>query len=183
MSRIQTQQVKEIKVSEGGNLSIIFSGAVGKFNLNGHTYSANEAGLIERVYEVGQRLRDGTVVLSVDPYKNKALFVPEKIFGGKANFDNQDDVVQFNNRIALHSHKDWRLSRFDECETLCENWWKVAPEEFQGYAAPWFWTDSPFLLFFGRKRRGGDKFGGDSFRLHKLPVPIFRTGPARSIDI
>jgi hypothetical protein len=141
-------------------------------------------GLAQRALEVGDRLRDGTVVLSVDLDKNEALFVPAKIFGGNAKFDHQDNVVKSANKDSLHGHKDWRRITDAEGETLSKAWDKVAPAELQGPAAPWFWLASPNFLNIGRVRRGGD---ADwyilTFRSYSYPVPVVRSGPARSLDI
>ena len=149
------------------------------------SYAANEnqASLAQRVLEVGERLRDGTVVLSVDLDKNEALFVPAKIFGGEAKFDHQDNVVKSANRDGLHGHKDWRRITDAEGETLSKAWDKVAPAELQGSAAPWFWLASPYGNYIGRVRRGGEADWGNFFRFDSIPVPVVRSGPARSLDI
>ena len=140
----------------------------------------NQASLAQRVLEVGERLRDGTVVLSVDLDKNQALFVPAKIFGGEAKFDHQDNVVKSANRDGLHGHKDWRRITDAEGETLSKAWDKVAPAELQGSAAPWFWLASPGLNNVGRVRRGGEAGWDSGYRGYSGPVPVVRSGPARS---
>jgi len=195
MTGTQTQNAIEIKVSEGGSLSVTFSGAGGQLLINGRAYAVNETGLVlpandqqtsslgQRAYEVDQRLRDGTVVLSVDLDKNQALFVPAKIFGGEAKFDHQNNVVQSVNRDALHGHNDWRRITDDEGATLSKNWGKVAPAELQGRAAPWFWLASPDGTNFGRVRRGGEADWLYYYRDYSYPVPVVRSGPARSLDI
>ncbi|MBL8640682.1 MAG: hypothetical protein JNL76_01045 [Alphaproteobacteria bacterium] len=139
--------------------------------------------LAQRALKVGQRLRDGTVVLSVDLDKDEALFVPAKIFGGDATFNDQDDVVRFANRDALHGHSDWRRITDDEGETLSKNWDKVAPAELQGRAAPWFWLASPVTIESGRVRRGGEAYWYAYYRFGSCLVPVVRSGPARSLDI
>ena len=171
MAGTQTQNAIEIKVSEGGSLSVTFSGAGGQLFINGQAYAVNETGLVlptdvandqqtsslgQRAYEVGQRLRDGIVVLSVDLDKNEALFVPAKIFVRKAKFDHQNNAVKSANRDTLHGHKDWRRITDDEGKTLSQNWGKVAPAELQGHAAPWFWLASPEDDSGGHVRRGGE---------------------------
>jgi len=200
MTGTQTQNAIEIKVSEGGSLSVTFSGAGGQLFINGQAYAVNETGLVlptdvandrqtsniaQRALEVGQRLRDGTVVLSIDLDKNQALFVPAKIFGGEAKFDHQNNVVQSVNRDALHGHNDWRRITDDEGETLSKNWGKVAPAELQGRSAPWFWLASPYFNFFGRVRRGGEADCSylTNYPLPSNPVPVVRCGPARSLEI
>lgn len=92
--------------------------------------------LAKRVLEVGQRLRDGTVVLSVDLDKDEALFVPAKIFGGRAKFDYQDDVVRSVNNDALHGHGDWRRITDAEGKTLADNWAKLQRKTLNGFGSP-----------------------------------------------
>lgn len=135
-------------------------------------------GLAQRALEVGDRLRDGTVVLSVDLDKNEALFVPARMFGGEALFDHQDDVVKAINCDGLHGHKDWRRITDAEGETLSKVWDKVAPAELQGRAAPCFWLASPHNANFGRVRRGGEVDSTISYRNFPTPVPAVRCGPA-----
>ena len=204
MTGTQTQQALEVNLPEGtpavvtqGHLCVAFSATGAALTINGQEYSlkdgiivptnvANDqqtSSLTQRVYEVGQRLRDGTVVLSVDLDKNEALFVPAKIFGGKAKFDNQNDVVKSANRDTLHGHNDWRRITDDEGETLSKNWDKVAPAELQGRAAPWFWLASPTSINYGRVRRGGEADWHFDNRLISNPVPVVRSGLARSLDI
>ena len=146
------------------------------------SYAANEnkTSLAQRILEVGDRLRDGTVVLSVDLDKNEALFVPAKIFGGEAKFDHQDNAVKSANRDGLHGHKDWRRITDAEGDTLSKVWDKVAPAELQGSAAPWFWLASPYDDFSGRVRRGGEADWHSGHRYGSIPVPVVRSGPARS---
>lgn len=206
MTGTQTQQALEVNLPEGtpavvtrGNLCVAFSATGASLTINGQEYSLNDgiivptnvandqqtssSNLVQRAYEVGQRLRDGTVVLSVDLDKNQALFVPAKIFGGEAKFDDQNNVVESVNRDALHGHKDWRRITDDEGKTLAYNWGKVAPAEWQGRSAPWFWLASPYSNTLGRVRRGGEVgwYGGD--RGGSGPVPVVRSGLARSLDI
>ena len=63
---------------------------------------------MEKVHEVGELLKDGTVCIAVDLKNNKALFVPKDIFGGKSTFDAQDKIPQDANRKKIHGHDDWR---------------------------------------------------------------------------
>ncbi len=195
MTTGSSQEAITVQVPKGFNLRVEFKSA-GQLFINGMQYSVDENGIIlpandqqtsslgQRAYEVGQRLRDGTVVLSVDLEKNQALFVPANIFGGKAKFDNQNDVVKSANRDTLHGHNDWRRITDDEGETLSKNWVKVAPAELQGRAAPWFWLASPsFNLSIGRVRRGGEADWFINTRINSFPVPVVRSGLARSLDI
>lgn len=133
--------------------------------------------LAQRALEVGDRLRDGTVVLSVDLEKNEALFVPEGIFGGKAKFDHQDRVVKDVNSSALHGHKDWRRITNVEGAALSEVWDKVAPPAL-GDARPWFWLVSSSLNS-GQVSKGGISSRFLDNRNHSWLVPVIRSGPAR----
>ncbi len=194
MTTGSSQEAITVQVPKGFNLRVEFKSA-GQLFINGMQYSVDENGIIlpandqqtsslgQRAYEVGQRLRDGTVVLSVDLDKNQALFVPAKIFGGEAKFDHQNNVVQSVNRDALHGHNDWRRITDDEGETLSKNWGKVVPAELQGRAAPWFWLASPYDDKGGRVRRGGEAVWDYTYRHGSYPVPVVRSGPARSLDI
>lgn len=189
------QNAINVQVPEGFNLQVEFAGAGGQLLINGQSYSVNKDGLVlpsdvandhqtpnlaQRVLEVGQRLRDGTVVLFVDLDKDEALFLPAKIFGGKAKFDDQNDVVKSVNKDALHGHRDWRRITDDEGETLADNWAKVTTQDPE-----WFWlaSPSPFLHYLGRVRCGGDSDWLSISRIHSYPVPVVRSGPARSLDI
>lgn len=134
--------------------------------------------LEKRALEVGERLRDGTVVLSVDLDKNEALFTPAKIFGGDATFDRQDNVVKSVNRDGLHGHKDWRRITDAEGEKLSKAWDKVAPAELQGRAAPWFWLASSCGIHYVRVHRGGEADWDTSDPGLLYPVPVIRSGPA-----
>ncbi len=134
-----------------------------------------------KVHEVGEHLKDGTVCVAVDLKNNNALFAPEGIFGGNAKFDDQDEVLEkVNAGNGTHGHKDWRRITDAEGKTLSEVWDKVAPPALQGRAAPWFWLASPNSNFYGRVRRGGEADGTNLYRHNSLPVPVVRSGPARS---
>ncbi len=197
MTTGSSQDTIDVKVPEGFDLRVEFKGAGGQLTVNGQVYSVNETGLIlpandqqggnlaQRVLGVGQRLRDGTVVLSVDVDKDEALFVPAEIFGGKATFDDQYDVVASANKNALHGHRDWRLldvSRWntpnDEGKTLAYNWAKVTLRDPE-----WFWLASSDDYGGGRVRLGGDSVWISIDRGISHPVPVVRSGPARSLDI
>lgn len=187
------QNAINVQVPEGFNLQVEFAGAGGQLLINGQSYSVNKDGLVlpsdvandhqtpnlaQRVLEVGQRLRDGTVVLFVDLDKDEALFLPAKIFGGKAKFDDQNDVVKSVNKDALHGHRDWRRITDDEGETLADNWAKVTTQDPE-----WFWLASPYNSYYGRVRCGGDSDWNGYTRVSSIPVPVVRSGPARSLDI
>ncbi len=180
------KKIKEIEVSEEKTLRVTFSGAGRRLIVNGQEYSLKNKFLVpigQRVYEVGQRLRDGTVVFSVDLEKNEALFVPTKIFGGKAKFDNQNNVVESANKDGLHGHQDWRRITDDEGETLSKNWDKVAPAKWQGRAEPHFWLASPTSNLTGRLFMGCEERWDHVYWGRSNLVPVVRSGPARILDI
>lgn len=192
MTTQASQNAITVQVPEGHNLRVEFEGAGGQLYIGEQVYSVNESGLLvptndqqatknlaQHVLEVGQRLRDGTVVLSVDLNKDEALFVPAEIYGGRATFDNQNDVVASVNKNALHGHKDWRRITDDEGKTLADNWAKVTTK-----APEWFWlASSYYYLSFGRVRRGGHSDWGSNGRVDSHPVPVVRRGLARNLDI
>ncbi|MDD3021675.1 MAG: hypothetical protein PHX61_11980 [Alphaproteobacteria bacterium] len=190
MTTEPSQNAINVQVPEGFDLRVEFMGAGGQLCINGQAYAVNEMGLVvpandqqksnlaQRVLEVGQRLRDGTVVLSVDIDKNEALFVPEKIFGGKANFDHQNDVVAFANRAALHCHTDWRRIADHEGDKLANNWAKVTTQDPE-----WFWLAAPGSIHLGRVRRGGEPGWFTCYRSELHLVPVVRSGPALVLDI
>lgn len=139
-----------------------------------------------KVLRVGDHLSDGTVVIYVDPEKDEALFVPERVFAGKARFNKQDDLVESINEAGLHGHKDWRRITDTAGDTLAEVWNKVAPKELQGPNAPLFWiSSSKNLGLCGSTNVGGGK--GDIYsdslyemvKISSLPVPVIRSGPAK----
>ena len=182
-----TQKTINVQVPEGFDLQVEFTEAGGQLLINGQSYSVNENGLVlpsndhqtpnfaQRVLEVGQRLRDGTLVLSVDLDKDEALLLPAKIFGGKAQFGNQDDVVRSVNNAALHGHSDWRRITDDEGKTLADNWAKVTTQDPE-----WFWLASPYdFLNRGRVRCSGDSDYIIIVRDDSNLVPVVRSGPAR----
>lgn len=142
----------------------------------------NQTPLAQRVLQVGERLRDGTVVLSVDLDKNEASFVPANIFGGKAAFSEQDNVVKAVNKDGLHGHNDWRPITDAEGEQLSKIWVQVAPIYLQGRDTPRFWLALPAPFGDGRARRGGEADWEYRYRYYSLPVPVVRSGPAR-LDI
>lgn len=130
--------------SIGKDFSVAVYGA--KITRTPAGFTIQAASIARAQLEVGDRLRDGTVILSVDLDKNEALFVPAKIFGGKAKFDDQDNAVKSANRDGLHGHKDWRRITDAEGETLSRVW-------------------------------------GSHHRDASNPVPVVRSGSARSLDI
>ncbi len=175
------QKAIKVQVPEGFNLQVEFTGASGQIIIGGETHNVVDGKLIppsnltQRVLEVGQRMRDGTVVLSIDYDKNKALFVPAQIFGGEARFNRQDDVVRSVNGDALHGHRDWRLLKYRESQTLADNWARVTEQDPE-----WFWCEYPARYSFsGSLFRGGESDSNEDFRLSSNPVPVVRSGPAR----
>ena len=87
-----------------------------------------------------------------------------------------------NGGVGAHGHKDWRRITDAEGKKLSDAWDKVAPPALPGRADPWFWIASrSYYGDYGRVRRGGVAdsdicLGPDDL----LPVPVVRSGPARS---
>ena len=148
--------------------------------INDYVPQATAAVTAKEALKVGDRLKNGTVVLFVDLKKNEALFLPAAIFGGKASFADQDNVVKAANAKALHGHSDWRRITDTEGKTLSKVWDKVAPPELQGRAAPWFWLASPYGNHLGRVGRGGEADWLNLRRHLSLPAPVVRSGPVWS---
>lgn len=141
---------------------------------------AGNDNFVQKVLEVGDRLRDGTVVIAVDLDNHTSLRVPEGIFGGVSAFDDQDGVVNNANAQNLHGHDDWRRVTNEEASTLAGAWNKVAPPALQGgRAAPWFWGASGNHFISGRVYRGGESGWLSSYQDTSRPVPVVRSGPAR----
>lgn len=137
------------------------------------------------ILEVGDHLKDGTIVLSVDLEKNEALFVPGNIFGGYSTFRHQDRVVEAANRNMAHGHEDWRRITEAEGVTLSQVWDKVAPPILQGRYAPHFWTAAPVGMNQGIHRQGGWEVSHinyltTSHDISSRPVPVVRSGPIPS---
>lgn len=191
-TQLTLEEGSEAIVTKGG-LQVTFNAAGGiEVTVNGKNIVVDQAGkvaveaspandsLAQKVLAVGDRLKDGTVVIAVDVNKNKALFAPGGIFGGESDFDYQDGVVDTANAQSLHGHNDWRRVTNDEAGTLASAWNKVAPDALQGRAAPWFWGASIVLYSTGRVYRGGESVWRDFHRDDSRPVPVVRSGPARS---
>lgn len=186
--------VMTVEVPEGKRLSVKFAGVVGELEVNGRAYRVGEQGklyrifddqdqksvekLVERVLKVGERLRDGTVVLAVHLVRNEALFVPAKIFRGKTTFDHQNDVVAWANDGALQGHQDWRRITDREGDILAANWFKVTDMKPE-----WFWLASALGHSYGYLACGGDKRHLSNQKSFSFPVPVIRSGPARILDI
>lgn len=140
-----------------------------------------EAGIHDtpRTLEVGDRIKDGTVVIAVDLKNNQALFAPEGIFGGKAKFDTQNAIPEQMNKQKAHGHTDWRSITNAEGNGLYAAWNKVAPKHLRGNKAPQFWSaSSPYLDLVSLDSNGKAQWG----KIHRndvLPVPVVRNGPAR----
>ena len=137
----------------------------------------------EKMLEVGDRMRDGTVVVAVDPKKNVALFAPEDIFGGESEFYHQDDVVNKANDQGLSGHKDWRRVTDKEAGKLAKDWGEVAPPalrdeptEFWGaYSIPNNWVLIPLAHLYC----GGKAEAVVDAKCTTHHVPIIRSGPAK----
>ena len=186
-----TEMTKEITLGDdfgavaitvnGRRIEIGADGGVEIKPANGNTMTAIAAA--QKALEIGDRMKDGTVVIAVDLENNIALFVPEGIFGGNARFEDQYDVVEKADAQKLHGHTDWRLITDNEASALAKAWGKVAPPALQGEAAPYFWglsADQAFYSASGRIYRGGMDGWFYSAPRNLYPVPIVRRGPARS---
>lgn len=194
MPRETMPSVMTVEVPEGKRLSVKFAGVVGEIEVNGRAYRVGEQGklyrifddhdqkpvekLVERVLKVGERLRDGAVVLAVHLVKNEALFVPAKIFGGKTTFDYQNNAVCWANDGALHGHQDWRRITDREGDILAANWFTVTDMKPE-----WFWLASALGNSHGFLACGGDKRHLSNQKRYPFPVPVIRSGPARVLDI
>ena len=133
--------------------------------------------LAKKALEVGERLRDGTVVISVDLETNTALFAPEDILVGYAPFRLQDLIVRNANISRIHGYSDWRRITDDEGETLCKIWDKVTLPIYHGDDAPWFWFASG-LFGTGRVGKRGVTAWLDIDEDCQEHVPVVRNGPA-----
>jgi cell wall-associated NlpC family hydrolase len=134
----------------------------------------------KKALEVGEHMKDGTVVIAVDLKKNTALFAPEGIFGGNSDFDEQDGIVKKANEQKLASHKDWRRVTDSEASALAKAWDKVAPRAMQDSYAPWFWGASTDQFnSAGRVYRGGESDPPSiTYLAYWRPVPVVRNGAA-----
>lgn len=193
MTTKSSQQDITVEVPEGQTLRAEFKGAGGQLFIDGQEYArntvgifvpVNDQGLVQRVVEVGQRLRDDTVVLSVDFDNDKALILPANIFGGKDQFHNQDNLVKWRNTDRLHGHKDWRRVTDDEAKILAVKWAEVTEKP-----AVMFWMASQVLdweLSSGSMGYACKAGSLKNFRRHAndyLYVPIVRSISLRSLDI
>jgi hypothetical protein len=168
-----------------GGLQATFSSTEVAMTVNGKNIIVDSQGnvFLEKALKVGDRLRDGTVCVAVDLDKDKALFAPAGIIGGKATFDDQHKIpAQLNNQNA-HGHDDWRNITDEEGKELCQVWEKVAPDELKDYRAPWFWLTSvnPFHSDQGKIRSSKDFLCWHGLdRGATQEVPVVRSGPAQS---
>jgi len=141
--------------------------------------TSTAVGAAKEALEIGDRMKDGTIVIAVDLKMNIALFVPEDIFGGNSTLYHQAVVVAKANAQNLHGKKDWRRITDEEANSLAKDWDKVAPPALQGHAAPWFWgAFSYFGSNSGRVYRGGEADCSYYHRNNSRPVPVVRSGPA-----
>ncbi len=190
MTAKPSQNAINVQAPEGLSIRVEFMGAGGQLFINGQSYAVNETGLAVPVNDqqksnlaqrgpwVGQRLRDGTVLMSFDLDKKEALLVPEKIFGGVAKFDDQDDVIKSVNGEGLHGHIDWRRITDNEGQSLESNWTKVTTQD-----PVWFWLASPHRGDGGCVRKSGELIWSFSDRNNSKPVPVVRSVPVRNLDI
>lgn len=144
-----------------------------------------DVNIAPRALKVGDRLNDGTVVLSLNRARNEALLVPKKIFGYVTNFENQDYAIkEYVNKCDLHGHDDWRPITDTEGEELARVWDKVAPPEMQGHNAPLFWLRSREDINSGHVCKGSEP------ALHRvkpkeatLPVPVVRSAKLKHLAL
>ena len=192
-TQLTLEKGAEAVVTKDG-LQVTFNAAGGiEVTVNGKNIVVDQTGKValeasrtntpiaQKAHEVGERLKDGTVVIAVDPDTNTSLRVPGDIFGGKSDFYHQDGVVNTANAQSLHGHQDWRRVTDAEAGTLARAWNKVAPPTLQGSAAPWFWGASAHYSN-GSIFRGGESGWGTATRdrYGSCPVPVVRSGPALS---
>lgn len=140
-------------------------------------------GLEGRVLKVGERLRDGTVVLSFNEASNEAIFVSEQILFGLCIYDRQNEILESFNFHGLHGHKDWRLIADDEAKTLANIWYKVAPKVLLVNQPPCFWIPKLTPAIYGRVRQGGNQNFKYVDSNSSYAVSLVRSGPARVIEI
>jgi hypothetical protein len=176
------KKIKEINLGEDfGAVAVIVNGARIEIGANGDVTSIKPANgntstaiaAAKEALEIGDRMKDGTVVIAVDLEKNTALFAPEGIFGGSSDFEHQDGVVKNTNEQSLAGHKDWRRITDEEAGALAVAWDRVAPAALQDSHAPWFWGASNIC-------RGGEFLSSYDAQDGSRPVPVVRSGPARS---
>lgn len=143
-----------------------------------------------RPYEIAETLKDGTVVLSVDPEKNISVRLPQEIFGGTStNFNLYGNkFLTPLNTSRLLGYNDWRHLSDKEADALVMNWNNLAPQELLGDAAPLFWLSPRQPDDAKRLRKGGDKKTYypnplDNQGFEEKPMPVGRTGPAWRLDI
>lgn len=194
MTNAAKPTLKEIIVPEGVGLSVTFSGATGQLIVNGQRFvfadnllqpAANVNhdadlvdGLEQRVLKVGERLNDGTVILSVNQKMNISLRVPQEIFGGKAPYRQQQSVIREVNKKGLCGHKDWRGISIEEGEMLSRYWKTVAPAALQGRATPWFWAFMPQENMDALIRKGCETTLYRGNEIFSKDVAVIRSGPA-----
>lgn len=132
-----------------------------------------------RALDVGQRMKDGTVVISVDLDHNLAYFAPEGIFGGKSDFDHQEDVAKAACTQRLHGYSDWQTIPHSVAVDLARDWNKVASPALRDSDVPSFWSGALHDKNTGRAYGGimGEWCRG-VYRYISLPVPVVRGGSA-----
>lgn len=144
-----------------------------------------DVNIAPRALKVGDRLNDGTVVLSLNRARNEALLVPKKIFGYVTNFENQDYAIkEYVNKCDLHGHDDWRPITDTEGEELARVWDKVAPPEMQGHNAPLFWLRARKTFNDGHVGKGGEP-DLDLIKQKEvsLPVPVVRSAKLNQLAL
>ena len=155
MTGTQTQNAIEIKVSEGGSLSVTFSGAGGQLFINGQEYAVNETGLVlptdvapqpqvKREPQVGDMMEDGTVLGGISPDTNKPMYVRPAdeplTMKWKAAMD-------YAARLEGHGKPagTFRVPTDGELNVLFQNRAKIGGfNETGSHPAGWYWSSTQF---------------------------------------
>ncbi|MDD9900303.1 MAG: hypothetical protein OXT65_04930 [Alphaproteobacteria bacterium] len=141
--------------------------------VNGNTMTAIDTA--QKAFEIGECLKDGTIVFGFDDDKNP-LRVPEGVLCGETDYYSQNRIVERANADALHGHKTWTRLSDKECAQLAKVWDKVAPVAQRGSAAPWFWgASSSHRHSFGNVYRGGGKSSTTDLNASRF-VPVVLRG-------
>jgi hypothetical protein len=128
--------------------------------------------------QIGDRLKDGTVVIYIDMLENTATFAPRDIFSGRSQPLYMEGELRRINEKAPHGHMDWRTLTTSETHSLVDAWRKVAsPVLLRNYYS------APVERFWGpptsHKEKGSWIGGGyESKQNTNRPplIPVVRSG-------
>jgi len=120
--------------------------------------------------EIGDSL-DGMVVFHIDSESKTALLTLKNVFGGRATFGRQDDVVK--SARKRHKQNDLRLGTDAELSIMARNWEQFAPPKLQDLDGLWFWGAGSNYYYGQAYRAGGDSIGCHQTR--SMPVPVVRS--------